>query len=270
MEELTLLKIKTYDGNIEIPFVNLELLDEFTIRYKNKEELVCGLFNMLNISIDKNRVLDVYVYYEYMKNEQMRTKNSRVKYSGDNVDKKYLSEYLKELLKRDHDLIHYCGVRKIRSKGIIEFIHGDRDIKDFEIDYAVSEYLKGVPYGVFRKVYFFLKEHGVKFRVNKVVKDGENINRNLSKFHSDDSYIQSLLRRASDDGECDEIMDELSKVDLEDLRGLLVNSNFGLFDGVDNDRRYTLEDLYDLEKCSGISIDELSIYANDIKKVNRR
>ena len=53
IEEKTTLKIKTHDGDIEIPFISLEMLDEFTVRYGNRDELVNSLLAMLNISIDR-------------------------------------------------------------------------------------------------------------------------------------------------------------------------------------------------------------------------
>ena len=46
-------------------------------------------------------------------------------------------------------------------------------------------------------------------------------------------------------------------MDLEELRTKLLNPHYGLFDGVGNDKPYTLEDLYDLELYTGMSIDDL-------------
>lgn len=258
MEELVLLKIQTYDGDIEIPFRGLESLDEFTVRYKNREELLTGLLAMLNLSIDRNRIKEVYVYYEYTRANRLRRKTSVVKYSKDNFDKKTLINSLKEFLKNNHDMIRYCGIRKIKSKGIQAFIRDECDVEDYEIDFAVDRYFEGAPYGVYRKVYFFLRDYKVKVNINKVVRDGnETVDRSLSQFHSDDDYIGPLLKLAKDDENYDKIFDELSRIDLEDLKTALTNSHFGLFDGVGNDKPYTLEDLYDLQVATGMDINDL-------------
>lgn len=267
MEELVLLKIQTFDGDIEVPFRNLEMLDDFTIRYKNREELLKGLLPMLNLSVDIKRIKEIYVYYEYTRGDRLRRKNSVVKYNGDNFDKKRLIDALKEFLKHDHDMIRYCGVRKIRSNGVQSFISGERDIEDYEIDFAVDKYFEGASYGVYRKVYFFLKTHHVKVNINKVVRDSdETVDRSLSKFHSDDDYVGPLLKLAKNSDDYDKIFDELSRIDLEDLKTLLTNPHFGLFDGVNNDKPYTLEDLYDLQVSTGMDIDDLCELVSRYKK----
>lgn len=269
-EELVLLKIRTADGDIEIPFISLELLDEFTVRYKDKDELINSLLSMLNLSIDKKSIIDAYIYYEYEKNGQVRSKTSRIKYSKHNFDKKNLPDYLKDFLKKDHDMIHYCGVRKIKSKGMYEFLHGG-NISDFEIDYAVNEYFNDAPYGIYRKVYFFLIDNGVFPTVNRIVNKGkESISRDLYKFNSDDVYIQSMLRNIQNEDDYDKIYEELSKIDLEDLKTMVTNPHFGLFDGIENDRTYTLEDLYDLENCTGMDIDLLCDYVSGFRKKGSR
>jgi len=258
MEEYVALRIQTYDGDIEIPFRCLELVDEFTIRYQNKEELLNVLLAMLNVSIDRKRIKEVYVYYEYIRNGKIRQKNAVVKYRGDNFDRKKLKEFLKDFLKKDHNMIYFCGVRKIRSKGMHAFISGERDIENYEIDFAVEKYFEGAPYGIYRKVYFFLRDNGVKVNINKVVRDGDEVvNRSLSNFHSDDDYVGTLLKLAKNSDDYDRIYDELSKIDLEDLKGVLTNPHFGLFDGIDNDKPYTLEDLYDLQTYTGMDINNL-------------
>ena len=266
-EEVVLLKIMTYDGIIEIPFISLKELDRFTIKYKDKDTLIKSLLAMLNLSIKKERVIDIYVYYEYERNNQIRRKNARVMYSEHNFDETKLSGYLKEFLDNNHDAIHYSGVRKIRSVGMFNFLNGYRDIERYEINHAVDEYFRGAPYGVYRKNYFFLLENGVKPAVKRVVReDDSTISRDLSKFHSDDEFVQSMLRRAQDDDDYDKVYEELSKIELEELSNILTNSHFGLFDGTSNDRPYTLEDLYDLEQCTGMNIEDLCACVANFKK----
>lgn len=271
IENLTLLKIKTYSGNIEIPFISLESLDEFTIRYKNREELINSLLSMLNIYIDRDRIIDVFVYYEYERKGQVRSKSTRVMYSQHNFDKESLVGYLKDFLNKNHDMIKCCGVRKIRTKAMYEFLGGYRDIEKYEIDDAVNKYFSGAPYGVYRKNYFFLLDNGVMPRINMVERKGKiNISRDMSKFHTDDEFVQSIFRSVQNDGDESRIYEELSKIDLEDLRTLLTNPNFSVFDGNNNDKPYTLVDLYDLEQCTGMDIDDLSDYVSSFRKGSKR
>ena len=258
IEESTILKIQAYGGDIEIPFLSLELLDDFTVRYNNKEELLDALIGMLNLSIDKEQVREVYVYYAYLRKDTLREKNTVVKYRKDNFDRKLLISFMKDFLKKNHDMIRCCGVRKIRSKGIFDFNAGIRDIQDYEIDYAVDKYFEGAPYGVFRKVYFFLKNNGVKPKINRCYEKRTMIERNLTKIHSADDYVQSLLSRARYEEDSSLIYDELSRIDLEDLRTLLTDSHYGLFDGIGTKKAYLLEDLYDLEDCTGYDIEVLT------------
>ena len=260
IEEKTTLNIKTYDGDIEIPFISLEMLDEFTVRYKDREELLDSLLSMLNINVSSERIIDVFVYYEYEKKGQIRRKNARVKYSKHNFDKDRLVEFMKDFLNKNHDMIKCTGVRKIRSNGMYEFLNGHRDIEKFEVDDAVNKYFDGAPYGVYRKNYFFLIDNGVKPVINRVNNDGRtNISRQVSKF-----------RGYCNDGDEYRIYDELSKIDLEDLRTMLTNSHYGLFDGSDNDKPYSLEDLYDLEQSTGMEIEDLCDYVSNFRKGSRR
>ena len=258
IEEAVILKIQTYDGDIEIPFLSLESLDNFTVRYKDKGDLLTGVLSMLDLNIDRKRIGEVYVYYEYVRKDKVRRKNAKVKYRDDNFDKNTLSGYLKEFLKKDHSKIRECGVRKIRSKGMYDFIAGARDILDYEIDYAVDRYFEGAPYGIYRKIYFFLRDYNVRVNKKRVVRETDaTIKRNLSSFHSEDDYVQSLLSGVKTEEDFERVYEELSRMDLEELRTKLLNPHYGLFDGVGNDKPYTLEDLYDLELYTGMSIDDL-------------
>lgn len=271
IENLTLLKIKTHDGNIEIPFISLEMLDEFTVRYRNMDELVDSLFAMLNLSVARERIIDVYVYYEYEKKGQIRCKNTRVKYSKHNFNKDRLVEFMKDFLNNNHDMIKCTGVRKIRSNGMNEFLNGYRDIEKYEVDDAVDKYFSGAPYGVYRKNYFFLIDNGVKPAINRVNRNNSaSVSHDISRFYSDDEYIQSIFRSVQVDGDESRIYEELSKIDLEDLRTMLTNPHFGVFDGSYSEKRYTLEDLYDLEQCTGMDIDSLCDYVSNFRKGHKR
>ena len=248
MEKVVMLKIKTIDKIIEIPFIDLEAVDLFTVRYNNRDELLFGLNNILNLSLDIKDIKEIYIYCEYVSRKNIFTsKNVPVKYRKDNFDIKTLGGFFAEYLKKDHNRIKTCGVKDINSKAMYEFRFSEEDkLTDFDIEDAVRKYLTNAPYRTYRKVYFMIKDF-VKVNINRVVREKvENNQRNLSEFDSNNEYLQYLLEYASrGEEETIRAMDELSRYDLEEL-----SKNHG----------YSLEDLYDLEKYTGLKIGELTSY----------
>lgn len=264
MEKTVELKIKTIRGTIIIPFIDLESVDLFTVRYANRYELITGLSSILNLSLVPQDVEKVYLYCEYVSRKNLfKTKNDYIKYRGDNFNIKFLEDSFSLYLKQEHDRIRTCGVMDINSKAMYDFKCGEDKLTDFDIEDAVRKYLTNAPYRTFRKVYFMIKGH-VRVSINRVIReDDKNIRRNLSEFHTDDEYLQYLLEYASrGEEECSRVMEELSQYDLEELSSRLKHSHYGLFDGVGNNQNYTLEDLYDLEKYTGLSIEELTAYVS--------
>ena len=57
---------------------------------------------------------------------------------------------------------------------------------------------------------------------------------------------------------------------IAELKKEIDNPYFGMFDGVKNNPLYSLEDLYDLEKCTGCDIDELSVLVKQISQTRRK
>ena len=112
----------------------------------------------------------------------------------------------------------------------------------------------------------------IKVRKNMVVRENTKmIERDLSSFSSDDEYVQYLIEFASR-GEEEKVkaIEELSKYDIDELDLVLNKSRFGLFDGIGYNRNFTLEDISDLERYTGLSIDELTAYVDSSRRVGRK
>ena len=102
----------------------------------------------------------------------------------------------------------------------------------------------------------------IKYRGdNLVVRDmDETKKNNLSKNESyNDEFIQYLIELASRGEEyLDKAMEELSKVDLEDISRTLEKGGLGIFDGLGEGRDVGFdEDAYVLVEYTGMSIEEL-------------
>ena len=282
MEEFASLCIVTYNGLIKIPFKSLQELDLFTVRYADENELINGFNELLKLSILPKDVINVYVYHEYQvgKNENsFRDSYLPVKYIGDNYDLDSLKDGFIYYLQQDHNRVKDFGVKKIKTAAMREFVLGNENLSDFDIKVAVDKYFEGAKYGIFRNVYFKLKQRKVKVSKNRVKREEDKmIDRNLSRFSSDNEFYQHLLEYASrGPEESNKVVEELSKFDLEELSMMLKNPHYGLFDGVVKNSNVSLdevngqtqskfdaflEDLYDLEKYTGYDIDELIEYVS--------
>jgi len=282
MEEFVSLCIVTYNGLIKIPFRSLQELDLFTVRYRDENELINGFNELLKLTISSRDVINIYVYHEYQvgKNEDnFRDSYVPVKYKDDNYDLASLKDAFIYYLQQDHNRVRDFGVRKIRTSAMREFMLGNEDLSNFDIKVAVDKYFEGAKYGIFRNVYFKLKKRKVKVGKNRVKREEDKMmDRNLSRFSSDNEFYQHLLEYASrGPEESDKVVEELSKFDLEELSIRLKNPHFGLFDGVIKNTDVSLdevngltqskldiflEDLYDLEKYTGYDIDELMEYVS--------
>ena len=266
MEERVILKISdSVYGEIEIPFLGLQELDLFTVRYENKEELVRALSSMLELSISLQSVKNIYVSYEYQ-DDRVKGKNNGyfkqaivpIKYRSDNFDIGDIENAFSTYLKQDIDRVNRTGVRKVRTKAMLDFVGGEGTLSNFDIDTAVKMYFDGAPYRIFRKIYFMIKGQVYVKKNGVVFEERKNIDRSLSKFSSDDDYIDSLLQYAlKGEEETDRVMEELSLMDLEELSSRIKNPHYGVFDGVDVDNYVDLQDLKDLEKYSGYTIPRL-------------
>lgn len=273
MDNVVLLKIDVYGDIIEIPFLDLETVDLFTVRYKNQDDLVVALNEMLGLSIKPKDVKVVYIYHEYVSRKNLhKSRNDVVKYSCDNFDMKTLPDAYFSYLNQDHNRIFKSGVYDISSKAMTEFKYHNVPLTEFGLKDAIRKYFVNAPYRTYRKVYYKIKGF-VSVNKNKVERENDELlERNLSKFSSNDEYVQYLLRYAMESDEnYSNVMEELSKIESDDLKKILNNPHFGLFDGVNNEKKYSLEDLYDLQKYTGMDIDDLmEVVSKKRKKGSRR
>ena len=67
-------------GEFKIPFATIRQLDMFTVRYKNKNELIESLVRILNLPVDIDDVYDIRMQYVYS------DKYLPIKYSEDNYN----------------------------------------------------------------------------------------------------------------------------------------------------------------------------------------
>ena len=89
---------------------------------------------------------------------------------------------------------------------------------------------------------------------------GERERLALSEMNAqEDSFVQYLIELASrDKDKLVMALDELSKVDLEDISRLMDGKNYAPFDGLVNDKEDDLEeDIYALEMLTDLSIEEI-------------
>lgn len=281
MEEYASLCMVTVNGLIKIPFLGLQELDAFTARYNNKIELVNGFNELLKLSILPEQVDRVYVYYEYQvgkNDEKFKDSYIPVKYRGDNFNVDSLKQTFTQYLINNHDKIKECGVRKINTSAMREFMLGYDNLSDFDIKTAVDWYFGDNKYAKIRNAYFMVKGKTKLSKDKILIEQPKTIERSLSRFSSNDENFQHLLEYASrGEEESYRVMEELSKFDLEELQIMLKNQHFGLFDGMIKNTDVSLDevngltqsksdnflyDLYDLEKYTGYDIDELIEYVS--------
>lgn len=256
MEKIVTLRIiDSIYGEIYIPFLGLYELDLFTVRYNDRKELITALSRMLELPIRVDSVIDLKVCY---KRDFGNEKVLPIKYRKDNFDIDSLSYSFLLYLKRDHERIRKTGVGRINTNQMCDFMAGEGHLTDFDIEVAVRLYLEDGSYKKYREIYFMIKDKVTVKKNEKVLKNSTNISRNLSKFDSDDDYISSLLQYAlKGEEECEEVMEELSLMDLETLSSKIQNRHYGIFDGIDAEDYEDLRNLSDLEKYSGYSLEEL-------------
>lgn len=255
MKNKVYLNIRTVKGLISIPFVGLRELDYFTVGYENEENLIESLNKILDLSLSVTDVNNIYISGNRYKDAE-NSSLSCIKYSRDNYNLDSLVEMLALYLKKNRERIRNCDVRHVATEGMTNFNAG-MSISDSDIDLAVKTFLKS-GYKKQRDMYFMVKNF------SSVKIDGlpnEDIERTkLSKMEAkdDESYVQYLFEFVSKGEEEEErAMDELSKVDFEDISEVLGNNRSTLFDGVTDEKIDSLEDIYALEVLTELSIDKI-------------
>ena len=163
------------------------------------------------------------------------------------------------------------AVSMIKTPAMVDYMNGRGGLTDFDISTAVDLYFETLSYRKCRELYFRTKNY-ISVRKNPVVRSGKNVGSDLARLDSEDDYISSLLRHAlKGEEECQEALEELSLMDLDDLRGRISNSHYGVFDGMNTDNNQYVSDIESLEKYSGFSLEELiRIVSVDWKKRSKK
>lgn len=257
------LKLDTVYGVITIPFIGINEVDEFTIHYDNLKELVESLISMMSLKIDLYDVSNIYLSYDKYKREY-DSECLEIKYKKDNFNYDSLVETLCEYLARDPKRIWKSDIRYVKTDGMISFMNTGR-ISRFEIKKAVNAHLSDERgYRRKRDVYFFLKEtfgNDLNIKIDKVLDDELVRDDDLSRYDSeDDSYLSHLIElyRRGDYG-FEEAMEQIAKLDLYELETLLKHNGYGIVDGVSEKDNSIYRDIRLLERCTGMSLDNLKL-----------
>ena len=259
MENKVFLNIDTKRGMVVIPFDSLKKLDLFTIGYDNELQLINSLSKILELDLKIEDVLNIYISgkrFEHTRNSSLNC----IKYSSDNYNIDSLGDMLSLYLKQDHRRIRYCDVRFVKIDSMIRFNAGYQ-ISDKDIDFAVKVFLNNKEKDNYKKqrdMYFLVKKFG-NVKSDKLSR-GERDRLSLSEMNAQgDSFVQYLVELAGrDNDKLVKALDELSKVDLEDISRLMDGKNYAPFDGlVNNDETEIEEDRYALEMLTNLRIDEI-------------
>lgn len=264
--------IETKKGNLAIPFKRLKGLDEFTVRYKNNQDLVLNLMNALNISMELDQVIDVYVYYHYFKKD----KNSGnieegsyqlpIKYSEDNYDMDSVEEAYSKYLIDDKSRIKKTGVKYVSYGPLQDYLVDNKPIRNSDIEFAAHLYLLS-DYRKNRDIYFMLKYAGYKVRTKKV-KTSKAIlgERSIENLSSSNDYFASLIARVKNNpDDYDEVMEEMSSYDLDDIKNWL-DGDSKLVDGIVDSSKLSNLDIYELAVLTGLKLEELLVIADAFVK----
>ncbi len=257
--------IVTKIGILAIPCVSLVKLDQFTVKFDNIHEMVNYLINVLDLKITIDDVSDAYIYYEYRvydDNKTLTDKGGRgeypIKYREDNYNVGDLREKFTKFLCDNKDRIKEFDIRHMEGSTVTDYFRGDREITDEEIKNAVWSYFKE-GYINKRRIYFKLKYAGVKVLADKVVLFNGNNRNNVSLTGTsvDDEYFTWLTNFASlGDEEYDKVMDIVSSYGLDELNRIFEGQN--IVDGMGYRNSDYLENIMELERLSGLNIDDLN------------
>lgn len=264
------LYMETSMGIISIPFVGLREVDLFTTSYNsrfdkddlnNKSKLLDVLINVLKLPISVNDIGRVYLSYEDIESVEFNYDTCLpIRYSKDNYNIDSLIENFSLFLKRDRSRLDYPGIKNVGMNTYGDF--SIDTISERNIDIIANLFLDN-NYKRMREVYFYLTEidsptEKYNIKIDKM-KDEINDRKEISKLESsEDSFVQYLIELSSRDrNKSGIVMDEFSKIELEDVRKELGNDSKYIFDGLSSKNNNIEKDIANLEECTGINIEIL-------------
>lgn len=257
MPKRVILNINTKNGKYFLPFLDLKKIDEFTSRFENEKEMIETLNRILDLDIELEEIISINISSDKYK-ERESSSLSCIKYRNDNWNLDSLRDMFSLFLKQDHRRIRRTDIRFDNTDEMLRFQAG-KPISDKGIDVAVKVFLC-MGYEKQRDTYFMIRDFG-NVKVDKVTRDMKKTYEN-NLFNSEsynDDFIQYLIDLASGGEEyLDKAMEELSKVDLEDISKVLGKNELGIYDGLGNINFTEFdEDTYALIEYTGMSIKEL-------------
>jgi len=266
MDKITLTISYKNGGIISIPFPSLKKCDEFTMGYKDANELGETLNKILGLGLKEVKVYGVGIDYRYKSkgSNYVRTQYLDVKYNDDVYDYEELKNLYAEFFQDDRSRINNVknGIWYVEHESVRQFIEGYKTISNDSIVKAVNSYLDG-SYKKGRDAYFVLKKHGYIIKKKKANVEKPTVEKDLSTFKTKNAYYEHLKQYAKlGDEEYAKVMDILAGEDMDDLRHGMINPEYGVFDGAAQNSNYNqaddlLEDAMLLENLSEKSVEEL-------------
>lgn len=268
MNNKVILKIITSnDEDINIPFMRLQELDDYTVRFDNQESLVGKLISLLDIPIDVVQVRHVLVECTptSRNGKPYKAKYLPIKYRKDNYDSNNLKKVFADYLIEDYDRIKEFDIRYISSKPIQDYLYGNGTLMPYDIYHAVESYFERDSYGKKRSAYFTLKKNKRKVYIRRVDNIHLREKNPLLKATFDDEYLDNLARYARQgEEEYDYVMDIIAGSDIEEIERKTADKHYGVVDSVYDSMK---DDITKLELFTGRNIYELRDIANrEIKR----
>lgn len=210
------LQILTNNAVYDIAFKNIEQLDQYTIQFKNKADLIRTLFGE-----NAHLINDIYIKYVYKTKEFIKEEKLPIKYQTDNFSEsnvkgtfhKHLETHPEERYKKKWQVMY--PITNGRNKN-----NAFGDIGAKELAVAIDTiWAKG--YKVRRDIYFALKDLGYKIEILPTFDFSDrkpDIRKRIAGITPQDNYSEYLQSHAKlGEDERASAMEQLSMFDLEDL-----------------------------------------------------
>lgn len=252
------LQMEYGDKVISIPFGGLKDADNYTLQFENREKMLSHIFRMLELNIPIDEINRIYLVSEKNIDEEFDYETCLpIKYSKNNFNLDSVKLAFIEYLQKDHSRIRNFGIIHVNLPYMMDFKDGIKDITDDQIRMAVNGYLKD-DYKKYRDIYFDIW-NDVNIRVDKVDTKKVIVRDDLSELESKyDDYVQYLIELSSrGDEEGIRAREELSFMDLEEIRKSLLKTKYGILDGLSDLSMVDSEDIFEFEELTNMKIDDL-------------
>lgn len=272
MSAKTHMFIETSIGRFNIPFISLELLDSFTLQYKDDKLFKDYLIKVLKLPLTNSDFERIYLGCEDRGDlEENENYYLPVIYGKDNYNFDKLIQLFAEYLKKDNQkALNNAGIKQVAKSIIHNFKPGYAS--DNQILLIAKAYLNN-NYRRIRDTYFKLSEEmNVKpiLEPLNIKENSKTIREDLRKMESENNaYIQYLIELYSR-GETEIALEALSKIDNEDLEKALGRTHHGIVDGLSDETLISQEEISSLEEVTGTSIETLREDIYRSLKINKR